>query len=388
MKNWISIFRRTTTGKGFIPEIDGLRFFAIMTVVIFHFHYLFSKEIGDRVIMDWADGDMTTAGWWFSRLDLGVKVFFAISGFILSVPFIQQYWFNGRQISIKEYFIRRLTRLEPPFIVAITGFLLVHVLVLGKDLIAMIPHYLATLAYLHTVIYNEYSIINPVTWSLETEVQFYLIIPLLAIFILKPNHRKTALLVLILLFFGSIFMRGWILKEGPYGMSANIMGYFSHFSVGMAFGSLFLFNGEWLRKKNLSWDVLGICSFIALFVFYKPQAGFYNQLVFNAVIFTLFIAVFKGSIHNWFYTRPLVYLIGGMCYTIYLLHLAFFGLIVKLMPSLFLAEAYSTNFFLHFILALFLLMILSSLFFILVEKPCMDKEWPRKLIKKINSFIA
>jgi len=383
MGNWISVFRRTTTGKGFIPEIDGLRFLAIMTVVVFHFHYLFSKEIEGKVTMDWVDGDMTTAGWWFSRLDLGVKVFFAISGFILSVPFIQQYWFNGKSISIKQYFIRRLTRLEPPFLVAITGFLLVHVVVLGADFGQLLPHYFATLVYLHTVIFNEYSIINPVTWSLETEVQFYILIPILALAILKPNRRQLAFWVLISLFLGSIYMRGWILNEGPYGMMANIAGYFSHFSIGIGFGYLFLIRGEWLKKKSLIWDVIGLVSCISLFMFYKPQAGFYNQLIFNVSIFILFLSVFKGSIHNWLYTRPLVYLIGGMCYTIYLLHLAFFGLIVKISPSIFLFENYSSNFYFHFTIALVLLMVISALFFIWIEKPCMDKEWPKKLNERL-----
>jgi peptidoglycan/LPS O-acetylase OafA/YrhL len=385
MSNWISVFRRTTTGKGFIPEIDGLRFLAIMTVVVFHFHYLFSKQLVDQVTMDWSDSDMSTAGWWLSRLDLGVKVFFAISGFILSLPFILQYWFNGKSISIKDYLIRRLTRLEPPFVVASTGFLLVHVLILGEDLVAMVPHYLATLVYLHTVIYNQYSIINPVTWSLETEVQFYLVIPLLAFLILKPNHRKAAFWVLLLLFLGSIYMRGWILKEGPYGMMANIIGYFSHFSVGMGFAYLFLIKGEWLRKKSLIWDIIGIGAFLALFVFYKPQSGFVNQVAFNGAIFILFLAVFKGTVHNWFYTRPLIYLIGGMCYTVYLLHLAFFGLVVKITPKLLLFDTYSSNFYFHFIISFILLTLISSVFFVLIEKPCMDKEWPKKLWKRLGA---
>jgi len=385
MSNWISVFKRTTTGKGFIPEIDGLRFLAIMTVVVFHFHYLFSKQLGGQVTMDWSDGDMTTAVWWLSRLDLGVKVFFAISGFILSLPFILQYWFNGKSISIKDYLIRRLTRLEPPFIVAVTGFLLVHVLVLGEDLIAMIPHYLATLFYLHTVIFNEYSTIIPVTWSLETEVQFYLLVPLLALFVLKPNKKLFALLVLLFLFFLSIAMRGWILTEGPYGLMANIMGFFSHFAVGIGFAFLYLTKGNWLKNKNFIWDVIGIISFLALFVFYKPQAGFFNQVAFNGAIFILFLAVFKGTVHNWFYTRPLTYLIGGMCYTVYLLHLAFFGLAVKITPKLLLFDAYSSNFYFHFIISLILLMIISSLFFVLIEKPCMDKEWPKKLRKRLGA---
>jgi peptidoglycan/LPS O-acetylase OafA/YrhL len=103
-------------------------------------------------------------------MDLGVKVFFGISGFILSIPFLKSHWFIGRQVNLKEYFIRRLTRLEPPFIVAITGFLIVHWIVLGENLSTLIPYFAATLLYVHILIYNAYFTILPVTWSLETEV--------------------------------------------------------------------------------------------------------------------------------------------------------------------------------------------------------------------------
>ena len=112
-----------------------------------------------------------------SRLDLGVILFFLISGFILSIPFFNQYWFDGKNVELKDYFIRRLIRLELPFLLAITGFLVVQLSILGASFTEIFPNYLVTIFYFHTSIFNEYSIINPVTWSLETEVQFYILIP-------------------------------------------------------------------------------------------------------------------------------------------------------------------------------------------------------------------
>ena len=41
-----SLLSRKTSSNSFIPEIDGLRFFAIITVVLFHLNTALSKEVG------------------------------------------------------------------------------------------------------------------------------------------------------------------------------------------------------------------------------------------------------------------------------------------------------------------------------------------------------
>jgi len=46
-------------------------------------------------------------------------------------------------------------------------------------------------------------------------------------------------------------------------------------------------------------------------------------------IYGLFVSALKGSVSNWFYTRAFIFLIGGMCYSIYLLHFVLFFLLVK-----------------------------------------------------------
>lgn len=382
----ISTFRRTTSSKNFIPEIDGLRFIAIMTVVVFHFHFLFSKEVSGMVTMDIEDVGVTSAGWWFVRMDLGVKVFFGISGFILSIPFFNQYWFGGKEVNVREYFIRRLTRLEPPFLVAITGFLVVHLVILGATFSGYFTHYVATLFYLHTLIYDSYSIINPITWSLETEVQFYLIIPVIAWLLLKSGKKAQALIISIILFLISIAFKGYVLAESPYGLMASLPVFFSHFLVGIGFAYLYLVKEKWLRATSLIWDLIGAISFFGLFYFYKPQNDFIFQIYFNSSIFIFFISVFKGELLNKAFTQPIIYLIGGMCYSIYLLHLAFFGLFVKFSDKLLFFDSYSLNFWLQFILAFCSLMFISGLFFIFIEKPCMDKNWHKNLGKKLGIY--
>ena len=41
-----------------------------------------------------------------------------ISGFILGLPFARHVLANGPPVVLKQYFLRRLSRLEPPYIVA------------------------------------------------------------------------------------------------------------------------------------------------------------------------------------------------------------------------------------------------------------------------------
>lgn len=91
MPNWFKLSRKTNYIH-FIPEIDGLRFFAIATVVIFHLNTAFSREVGltvERSIELLGGKNAFSLGGILIRLDLVVKVFFAITGFILALPFLK-----------------------------------------------------------------------------------------------------------------------------------------------------------------------------------------------------------------------------------------------------------------------------------------------------------
>jgi peptidoglycan/LPS O-acetylase OafA/YrhL len=69
-----------------------------------------------------------------------------------------------------------------------------------------------------------------------------------------------------------------------------------------------------------------------------------------------------------------------MCYSIYLLHA---GLILSLFKATKLAAVHSGEFFVNYAIQLSLLtipvMAICVLFFLLVERPCMDPNWPSKL---------
>jgi peptidoglycan/LPS O-acetylase OafA/YrhL len=90
--------------------MDGLRFFAIVSVVMWHIAQLVRKD--HSVLQTTFNRDVVFP---FMHIGtIGVPLFFAISGFVLSLPFAEHY-LNGRsRPRIGKYYLRRITRLEPP----------------------------------------------------------------------------------------------------------------------------------------------------------------------------------------------------------------------------------------------------------------------------------
>ena len=175
-------FRRITSQKRFIPQIDGLRFIAISSVVLFHLY----ASLNHNGAIPYPAYNALNVGMLSKR---GVELFFAISGFILGVPFASSYLLGAPKINLKQYFLRRLTRLEPPYILSLLVWAGILFVVARQSGAEILPHLLASIAYLHNLIYNGDSTINVVAWSLEVEVQFYVLVPLLARIFAIPDNR-------------------------------------------------------------------------------------------------------------------------------------------------------------------------------------------------------
>ncbi len=159
--------RITRTGR-YIPEIDGLRFIAIASVVLFHIGYAVTHRPGNLDFPPSLPFDI------FSHGHRGVELFFAISGFILALPFAQCCLSSGRPVGLRSYYVRRLTRIEPPYVVALVVFYLAAVLMNTSDVSdsGFARSFWLRLFYLNGLWTGQPPTLNGVTWSLEVEVQF------------------------------------------------------------------------------------------------------------------------------------------------------------------------------------------------------------------------
>jgi peptidoglycan/LPS O-acetylase OafA/YrhL len=92
-----------------VPEIDGLRFVAIFSVVLYHFDgFALINYRGS----DTRDLFRAVAEHGYR----GVNLFYVISGFVLGLPFAAHHLKEKPAVRLPAYFLRRLTRLEPPYV--------------------------------------------------------------------------------------------------------------------------------------------------------------------------------------------------------------------------------------------------------------------------------
>src|ERR1051325_770503 len=312
---------RVTSSGEFIPEMDGLRFIAI-TMVIFH-HLMAgylknTQRFGPVKLPDdwWRLYGRSWAVHVIAHWYMGVYLFFVISGFILAVPFARKYLLSLPAPSLKSYYLRRLTRIEPPYFLNLTfAFILICLTKVGWPVFA--PHFLASLFYLHGLTYATASWVNGVAWSLEVEVQFYLVVPLLAmVFRIRRDIARRAILTGATAGFAlcsQLYMPG-----SGSRLYLSLFNYLHYFLAGFLLADLFVTGCLRIEKKNHRWDLMAVSSAAALLAIpvLVPKAAWLLPFVMLA----FYWAAFRGRISNRVITlRPIV-LIGGICYTTYLYH--------------------------------------------------------------------
>jgi len=134
--------RITSTGR-FVPEIDGLRCVAICSVVLYHLGGFLGWRVAEHGYR-------------------GVNLFYVISGFILGLPFAAHYLQQKPPVKLRSYFLRRLTRLEPPYLLSLLICFGGLVWLQGRDWRELLPGLAASAGYVHSLWFGSQSAINPV----------------------------------------------------------------------------------------------------------------------------------------------------------------------------------------------------------------------------------
>lgn len=361
--------RRITSSGRFIPEIDGLRFVAIASVVLYHLH---GFVIADGIVAPAHDSFQAVLGYGYR----GVNLFYVISGFILGLPFAAHQLTAQPAVSLKAYFLRRLTRLEPPYILNLLISFALLVTLQGASAGILLPHLGASLLYLHNLWFGEQSAINAVAWTLEIEVQFYCLVPLLAlIFLVRSTLARRAALVGIILLAGFTQKLYW---QGPPRLKLTILFAIQFFLTGFLLADIYLV--DWKRlPSHWGWDLVSIVSWPLLFLAGDYQLWLYLPLLTLAV----YVAAFKGWVFNRLFTHKIITSIGGMCYTIYLFHYQLIRPVLDLTKQLRIGHGFDAYFVLQFLLYAPILLLVSGLYFVLVERPCMARDWPRRLFDRL-----
>lgn len=371
---------RVTSGGKMIREVDGLRFLAIAPVVVQHL----AERIERRSPVSFIPGmERDFATYMTDRGSVGVYLFFVISGFILGMPFAAHYLTGAKKVNIGSYFWRRLTRLEPPYLIVITV-ITIYLLVRGTYAFSdLLPHYLATITYTHSLIYENWSYINPPVWTLEIEVQFYILAPLLAMGFFRISSVVRRRVVML----GSIVAIMLVQQQLNLlvGHSSFMIGAHIHyFLLGFVLADVYLTEWKTGIPKHYIFNYLGIIAFAGLFATWSWTFFLPNRVAFLFSLFLLVYSVFRSTWLNRLLTLPWITGIGGMCYTIYLIHLPIIEALYPVTKDVWLTHYFIPNLVVQFLILGPVILFFSIIYFLLIEKPCMNKDWPRLLWNRIT----
>jgi peptidoglycan/LPS O-acetylase OafA/YrhL len=177
------------SGGFYIPSLDGLRCFAVMTVFVAHVFEQYNASHPGAHIKNVVPGSF------------GVTIFFFLSGYLITTLMRMEHQKTGR-VALKLFYLRRVVRILPPFYL---------VLAVGTiaTLVGFLPNRIEPTAVLAQALhFTNYYIVSHgwwegmapgtwIFWSLAIEEHFYLVFPWLFLLLQRLRERKHQAWVLL-----------------------------------------------------------------------------------------------------------------------------------------------------------------------------------------------
>lgn len=278
-------------------DIDGMRAVAVLSVILFH-------------------AGLMPFGY------LGVDVFFAISGFLIT-GIIHKESINGN-FRIGNFYMRRIRRILPLVLTSTLVVLLIgYFFMLPNDLENISNSILATDFFSNNILEkitakNYWATSNhfdPLmhTWSLGIEEQFYLFFPL--IFFIKKDKKKIIPIIVMLLTITSIIL--YIKSNNSSSTFYFIQYRFFELSVGSLFALAFF------EKKN-SGRYKGITLLLLIALLAVPSTIINEKVRLIAVILAASLLLMPSHSSNKFIditlSNPVLVWIGKISFSLYIWH--------------------------------------------------------------------
>lgn len=278
-----------------LESVDMMRGVAALSVALYHFT---SSSM-------WSDGLVRTLG---SFGWLGVEVFFVITGFIVPMSMWSRSYRLGQDSW--RFAVKRLIRLEPPYIISVFGCLaLWHLSALVPGFQGESPDISITEFSLHFGYLNAffgYGWLNPVFWTLAIEFQFYFLIAIVYPLLSHQNKLARILCLVVLvalshLDIGRNFLPQWL------GL----------FCAGMV---------AWMYHSRLIELHLLFLLIVAIFIS--------NAIAFGPIVSVVGVVTAVALlVPNVPRVKPVVFL-GAISYSLYLVHVPIGGKIINLFERL------------------------------------------------------
>ena len=348
------------------PEIDGLRAIAVIAVILYHAQINFFENI------------------FFSGGFIGVDIFFVISGYLITSLIIKEL-LQTNKFSFLYFYERRFRRLIPVlFFVMLASLPLGWFLLLPTSFVEFSKSIISSIAfgsnfffYFSEIQYAaEDSFLKPFlhTWSLSVEEQFYIIFPLLFVFLFKYLKKNIFYVIIIFIIISILF-------ANTLSLSNQSLSFYILPTRGweLLSGSLLAYL-EYTKGKNASKPIIkelltttGLVLIILSFVYFTDNTLHPSYLTIVPILGVCIIIWFadKSTLVGKILSTKIFVGLGLISYSLYLWHYPSFAF-ARIGENF---ETLESK-----ILIIFLTIILSILSFFLIEKPCRNKSFSFKKI--------
>jgi peptidoglycan/LPS O-acetylase OafA/YrhL len=282
-----------------------------------------------------------------------VEFFFVLSGFVLYPQLLKVI---DKKSNLLIFYKRRWIRTLPLYILTL---ILVSILTDHIFDVNFFKYLFLIQKFIPNFIDNDYF---PVAWSLSIEEVFYLLFPLVLIFLTQKNFLKVSIFIFIFIIIFKYFISGNFnanfYRTGTFlRFDAILFGFLiSHFKL-----EIFKY-----KKSIIFFSIIFIITFLLCFEFFTINNNDKN----NRFLFIYFMQLISGfSLFSFLLLEPLMkysnifkklsLMISQQTYSIYLFHLIIVYILNKIELSIYVATPI-------YILLLFLT---SNLIFNLFEKP-------------------
>lgn len=191
---------RINAARGeYFPALTALRGIAAIWVTFFHiWQYAGSPPLAVGIL------DMSA---WLMCGGFGVDLFFVLSGFLVSRPFLRKLPEKKRHPQdLSSFWIHRFKRILPAYYTQLIILIIFNLV--NNNSLPSIQSLISHIFLISNLFPGSVSLLNPVFWTLPVEWDFYLVLPLLIITFNRLKGWWMLLLVLIWV----VFLR-WYLHQ-------------------------------------------------------------------------------------------------------------------------------------------------------------------------------
>ena len=329
----------------YVAKLDHLRFLAAFMVLMFHSNILYNSP--DNVHIPALDHGY-----------IGVSLFMVISGFILTLITY------GKDIDIGRFYVNRVLRIYPLFVVVVSlGYFATpdpRGTSVGID-------YLMALLPISNLYRLNYGAFGGQLWSVMVEMQFYLLFPILALTLKSRGLKFYAAVIVFTIALRSVV---FLLTGGIYQSAYfSLLGSMDIFVVGCVAGIVYKKTRD--AVVGWYWWIIALCAVNA--ITYAVHAGLpqLNDGAFwiiwpflQATMWAVVILTYVKSDARIPFSPALSYL-GKISYSIYAWHVVSILLARLLVPDLFNVSPYLAG----CVLVLPITVIIAALSYHVIETP-------------------